>query len=106
MPDKWVKAIRIDRLDNVATAVEDIAAGEEISLAGESVSLQALEFIPEGHKVAVEFIAQGSAVLKYGQPIGSSLKNIEAGKHVHVHNLESNRGRGDLESGKGDAVCN
>ncbi len=32
---------------------------------------------------------------KYGQVIGRATKDIEAGGHVHVHNLESTRGRGD-----------
>jgi altronate dehydratase small subunit len=33
--------------------------------------------------------------MKYGLSIGTASQNIKAGDHVHVHNVESNRGRGD-----------
>ena len=34
-------------------------------------------------------------VLKYGESIGKATKNISKGEHVHIQNVESNRGRGD-----------
>jgi hypothetical protein len=37
----------------------------------------------------VQAIAQGEKVLKYGLPIGSATRDIEAGEHVHVQNLKS-----------------
>lgn len=36
-------------------------------------------------------------VIKYGEIIGKASVEIRKGQHVHVHNLESLRGRGDLE---------
>ena len=42
-----------------------------------------------GHKVAVRSIDEGEKVLKYGLPIVIATRNIEAGEHVHVHNLKS-----------------
>jgi altronate dehydratase small subunit len=33
---------------------------------------------------------------KYGQMIGRASAAIAAGEHVHVHNVEGVRGRGDL----------
>ena len=35
------------------------------------------------------------AVRKYGEIIGLATKDIQQGEYVHVHNIESCRGRGD-----------
>jgi altronate dehydratase small subunit len=55
-----------------------------------------------GHKFAVITIPQGNNILKYGEVIGKAVIQIEPGQHVHVHNLEGKRGRGD-QIGKSDA---
>jgi len=52
--------------------------------------------IPYGHKIAIKPIRKGDMVLKYGLSIGRATQDIEIGQHVHVHNIESMRGRGDL----------
>ena len=39
--------------------------------------------------------ARGDEIVKYGQVIGHASKAIAVGEHVHVHNVESARGRGD-----------
>ena len=54
------------------------------------------ETIASGHKMALTRIASGEPVVKYGSPIGTATVDIEAGAHVHVHNVASARGRGDL----------
>ena len=85
--------------DNVGTAVlEPIAAGDHVSSNGERSDLQvtARDDIAYGHKIALMDIAQGDTVRKYGLSIGSASVRINAGDHVHTHNVESNRGRGDL----------
>ena len=48
----------------------------------------ALEDIGLGHKIAVEAVAQGGLVRKYGVPIGRASAPIAAGAVVHTHNLE------------------
>jgi altronate dehydratase small subunit len=53
--------------------------------------------IPFGHKFAIKKITKGEKVIKYGEMIGRATQSIEEGDHVHVHNVESMRGRGDLE---------
>jgi altronate dehydratase len=80
--------------DNVATALETLAAGREIDVSGQRLVVR--EAIPSGHKVALQAIAAGEAVIKYGSPIGTATLPITPGDHVHVHNLASSRGRGDL----------
>ena len=49
--------------DNVAVALCDLKAGQEVTLSDDCV--------------------------KYGLPIGSATRDIEAGEHVHVQNMKS-----------------
>ena len=83
--------------DNVATVLADVSAGDEVAiqLDRECFDLQAQEYVPGGHKIALRNIDAGDMVRKYGQTIGIASKSIQQGRHVHVHNLESCRGRGD-----------
>ena len=73
--------------DNVATALEPLEAGRRVEGRGRTV--EALEPIPPGHKIALEPIAAGQSVVKYGSPIGLATWDIRAGAHVHTHNLSS-----------------
>jgi len=90
-------ALVISGRDNVATALEMLEPGRALDLGGRHVVVR--DRIPPGHKVAIESIASGQAVLKYGSAIGTAVSDIAAGAHVHVHNLASSRGRGDLHQG-------
>ncbi len=88
-------ALVISDRDNVATALETLEAGRTITLGAIAVTLR--ERIPHGHKLALTAIPAGQPVLKYGSPIGLATTDIPAGSHVHVHNVASSRGRGDLD---------
>jgi hypothetical protein len=88
------RVIVITPRDNVATALDAIAAGQTIDAGGRQVT--AREAIASGHKVALVTIAAGAPVIKYGNPIGTATVDIAAGAHVHVHNVASARGRGDI----------
>jgi altronate dehydratase small subunit len=92
------KAIVVDGRDTVATALADLAAGEVVLVVvgdrEHRVDLTAP--IAFGHKLALTAIAAGDPVVKYGEAIGRATRAIAAGDHVHLHNLESLRGRGDL----------
>ena len=87
--------------DNVATTLEDIEAGADVSvrLGKEARNVKALERIPFGFKMSVAGIAKGTNVVKYGEPIGIASSEIKEGELVHIHNLEGARGRGDLAKG-------
>jgi altronate dehydratase len=93
-------ALVISDRDNVATALEPLESGRRIEIAGGVVTV--IENIPSGHKVALRMITSGSAVIKYGSPIGLASADIQAGAHVHTHNLSSSRGRGDLAATAAD----
>ncbi len=91
------QAIVMKPVDNVATAVQVIEpnAAVIVNLAGEKVTIQVTEPIPFGHKFAIKDIAKGETIRKYGESIGAAIINIKTGQHVHVHNIEGCRGRGD-----------
>ena len=92
--------IVINQKDNVATATVDLQKGQEIAVETNSetfiITLQA--DIKFGHKVAIKDIKKGSPVYKYGEEIGITTEDIAMGEHVHVHNVLSQRGRGDLSN--------
>lgn len=83
--------------DNIANAVEDITKGDMLGYlaGGEQRSLQAVDDVPFGFKVAVKDIAPGGDIVKYKQVIGKASRAIRAGECVHIHNIEGTRGRGD-----------
>ncbi len=91
-------AIIIHPSDNVATAMRDLAAGSRLALdvAGRPVEVMLREDIPAGHKLSLRPIRRGETVRKYGEAIGTASRAVAAGSHVHVHNVKSSRGRGDL----------
>jgi len=80
--------------DNVAVLL--VATEPGTTLGAGDVTVRALDAIPSGHKIALRDIPAGTLVIKYGEAIGRAKVSIRAGSHVHVHNLESLRGRGDL----------
>jgi altronate dehydratase len=86
-------AIVISARDNVATALDALAAGQLLRF--DTATVTVTEAIPRGHKVALRPIRAGDAVLKYGSAIGTATSDIAAGAHVHTHNVASDRGRGD-----------
>ena len=92
------RALVMHPSDNVATAVEEIQAGEEVQVpVGEkALSFSAVERIPFGFKIALATIAKGAVIRKYGETIGTAGVDIAKGAMVHIHNLEGTRARGDL----------
>lgn len=75
--------IRLHPTDNVVVALQDLAAGASLP----ELPVPLAQAVPRGHKIASHPIATGAKVLRYGQVIGVSTKDIAAGEHVHVHNL-------------------
>jgi (2R)-sulfolactate sulfo-lyase subunit alpha len=82
--------------DTVGVAVvEDIESGMALSgwvmETDETISIEAKDPIPLGHKVALQDIAEGDTVYKYGHDIGRAVQSIAKGHHVHVHNTKTKR---------------
>lgn len=72
--------IRMHEADNVAVVANDggLPAG---SITAEGLTLR--QHVPQGHKVALTDIAAGTAVRRYGVPIGHATQNLPAGSWVH-----------------------
>ena len=94
-----IDAIILHGKDNVATAVQDLKAGQEATarLDHELCKIIINEDIPYGHKFTLGDIMCGEKIIKYGEVIGRATANILSGCHAHVQNIESLRGRGDLQ---------
>ncbi len=85
-----VRALRLDTRDNVAVAVTNLEAGDvAITEAAACDGVRANETIPAGHKIALQQIAPGESIIKYGISIGYASGPINAGQWVHTHNCRS-----------------
>ncbi|WP_085663702.1 UxaA family hydrolase [Pseudomonas sp. B5(2017)] len=76
--------IRLNPLDNVLIARQALPQG--LRLDAEAITVR--QPIPSGHKLATERVEQGQPLLRYGQIIGFASQAIDAGDHVHVHNVQ------------------
>ncbi len=82
--------------DNVATALCALDAASRVRARGAGsadVDVTLREPIALCHKFALRAIARDAVVVKYGEAIGRATRAIEAGEHVHTHNLVSARAR-------------
>jgi len=88
-------ALMHTRDDDVAVVVQDVTKGtsvQAVTLEGETIAtVEAVDDIPLGHKIAVREVAAEKDVIKYGRSIGRATKAIAAGAHVHTHNIKSKR---------------
>lgn len=80
--------LQLHRDDNVAVALTTLSPGASLHASDRTIVLS--REVPVMHKVALAHIKKGSEVIKYGQPIGTALQDIEPGDHVHVHNCDAN----------------
>ena len=80
MPD----FISIHPKDNVAVALRPIEKGTVF--AGVAANMD----IPQGHKMALQSMAENDQVMKYGFSIGHATAAIAPGDWVHTHNMKTN----------------
>jgi len=76
--------IVLNQNDNVG--VSQFIIPEKTKIVGQDIST--VNPIPFGHKVCLKSINKGDPIIKYDQIIGFASKDIQAGEHVHSHNLE------------------
>ena len=77
------KALRLTPKDTVAVALDSLPAGTTI------LGITLAEAVERGHKFALQNIASGDKIIKYGYPIGQAIQDIPAGSHVHIHNMKT-----------------
>jgi altronate hydrolase len=80
-----LNVIHLHPLDNICVAIRNLAGGTDIEVGNRTVVLS--QPVRLGHKIAIEGIAKGAPVRKYGQTIGFATEAIAPGNWVHVHNL-------------------
>jgi hypothetical protein len=73
--------------DTVAVATAELPAGTEREVGGMRIVLKSK--VDVGHKFAVQPIAKGARIVKYGAPIGIAARDIEPGEYLHTHNVVS-----------------
>jgi altronate dehydratase small subunit len=90
MKQKEQFVYRVTDQDNVATALEDLTAGTVvINGAGEKRTVECLEDVASGHKIALTSIKKGTPIIKYGTVIGEAIADITEGSWVHLQNMKS-----------------
>ena len=77
--------VRVDPADQVGVALRPLVPGEVLTVDGGALAV--IDPIAIGHKIALAPIAIGDDVRRYGWPIGRATQAIDAGRHVHSHNL-------------------
>ncbi|MEO5590747.1 MAG: UxaA family hydrolase [Gemmatimonadaceae bacterium] len=97
-----LRALIIHADDNVANLIGSGVRGLPVACTveghPEAESIELVTDVPQNHKFARCDIVAGAPILKYGLSIGKATKPIRRGEHVHTQNVESNRGRGDLQN--------
>jgi len=85
--------IHANEKDNLVTCVRPLVKGEKVSIDGNaSKGNGGIDFKSTN---LIHNVKKGDVVYKYGEIIGIATVDIKTGDYVHVHNIESTRGRGD-----------
>ena len=90
-----IKAVVLAPHDNVGIALTDLPAAFELDLncGAHSFQVKLAEPIPYQHKFSVTAIGLGEEIIKDGVSIGVATDEIQAGRHVHVHNMTGMRSK-------------
>lgn len=85
LPTAENSVIHLNPADNVGVARVPLSAGQVIRVDGLAVTVE--DSVPAGHKVALGRIGAGEPVIRYGQTMGRARVAVEAGRHLHTHNV-------------------
>lgn len=80
--------ILINPKDYVGVALTNLEKGKLINLEGVD-AFALVEDIPKGHKFALTDLPSGTAVIKYGMPIGNLIDDVKQGQRIHTHNMRT-----------------
>jgi altronate hydrolase len=80
-------AIRLHLDDDVAIVKYTLAAGTILERDHDNPPIAVKQLVTSGHKIALRDIQTGDPIHRYGQIIGFATNTIQAGEHVHTHNL-------------------
>ena len=79
--------LSISERDNVYVLLRPLTEGTPFRVGDQTIVCEAS--LGLGHKIAACNIASGEKIIKYGAPIGSAIRDIRMGEHVHLHNIKS-----------------
>ena len=82
------RCLKINPADNVAVAILPLRAGETICICGKEITLRT--DVPAGHKVTLKNFIKGENVIKYGYPIGHTIKPMAQGSWISEREIETN----------------
>ncbi len=87
-----MRCFQVHPNDNVATLLGDAPASVVLNVLNSPSmnSIETVESIQLGHKIALTAITAGQPIIKYSVPIGSATCSIAKGAWVHLHNCASN----------------
>jgi len=74
-----------EAVDDVGIAMQDLSPDDLVQAGERQVRVRTA--VPAGHKIALVALQAGDSVRKLGHAIGQATVPIEAGEHVHVHNM-------------------
>lgn len=77
--------IKVHPTDNVAIIVNNNGLPEGTQFAD---GLTLAEHVPQGHKVALQAIAQGDTIIRYGEVIGYANQDIRKGAWISEHQVD------------------
>jgi hypothetical protein len=79
--------VLLNEADNIFVCCRQLLTEESTCI--EDVDVAMTVDITVGHKIARKAIFKGEKIIKYGVSIGSAIKDISFGEHVHMHNIKS-----------------
>ena len=80
--------LKINPADNDAVAINPLTAGTTVNVDGDEITL--VSDIPAGHKFALQDIAAGDNVVKYGFPIGHTRHEVKRGAFLDHNDIKTN----------------
>ena len=85
-------ALKLHDTDNVAVCTSEISVGDIVAVVapdGARTEVKAVSDIAFCNKIALQTIAEGDVILKYGEAIGRALTGIPIGALADHHNIAS-----------------
>ena len=89
--------VSLHSTDNLCVATSNLAKGTPLAVDTRHATLA--NDIGIGHKIAIEPIARGAAVRKFGEVIGFATADIAPGELIHSHNLANGESISQYERG-------
>ena len=89
--EQSINALLMDEHDNVVTCVKEVKRGQSVAYQDGAAlrTLVAEEDIPYCHKIALEDLAEGAEIFKYGESLGKLVAPVKKGHWVNDQNLKS-----------------